>query len=846
MKRKPLRFRSRFFLPYFGLAEELEAALFSHISELKDWQNEFQFRVGRKVEESEFCRLNAEAVTVAALLCRQFDSDRNWTETLIADESDPLTMVFQCALGMSPIPLLNDLVQSRLPAIEPFNLNREVATRCRYEAATQWVEAWFTYRNPDLRKSAGIYFTPASLAAQLTERTHKQVRDQLHLPLGLADETTVSQFAYSLANTSSGASLPVVRIFDFAAGTGVFLLAALNQITMLGGDVNAALKRISGVELMPASCAAARVLLSARAKELGATLTPANVSLVQLGDALRPETWQTESAPPTVILGNPPFLSTSKQAGRWIDDLMRGVVLSPGGEISYYPVAGSADAERKTWLHDDYVRFLRLGQYLLSAGGVMGVVTNRGFLDNLTFRSMRHGLLKGFSHINVEDFGREGVALANDGPMSIRQPIAATVFTRRWQSKDACEVEYRDAAPLQAATHTDSTRCEPSAPDYFLAPDRRGRLAEYEQGVPLNEVMPTSGSAAVTARDALVIGFSRDELLQRIGQFSDLRISDDEIRNRDFARSRSRRYPPGDTRGWKLVKVRRQLAEDNSWRETLLPFQYRPFDQRVIAWDERLIDWPRTQIMRHMATGSNAAIVTRRQAPFAEEYSFITVADSIVVDGLIRNDNRGNETFFPCDLADGEANFSASWLADLQNAIGASTSETPDRRNIFQFVVAQLISRDYRTRYAAELCIGFPRVFFPHNESLFRELADLGARWMQQQLAKPTEIEGQVEQEPTVMIDRSRHYPKWRDARIWFSAESSVAGIDERAWNFKIGSHRVLHKWISSRRGRELTAADLSELRRIERAILQSIEIIEQIDQTIVDHGGWRNAFGLR
>ena len=59
--------------------------------------------------------------------------------------------------------------------------------------------------------------------------------------------------------------------------------------------------------------------------------------------------------------------------------------------------------EKKLWLQDDYVKFIRLGQLLVEhAGhGVLGYITNHGYLDNPTFRGMRKSLLNSFQRCQL-------------------------------------------------------------------------------------------------------------------------------------------------------------------------------------------------------------------------------------------------------------------------------------------------------------------------------------------------------------------------------------------------------------------------------------------------------------
>ncbi len=158
--------------------------------------------------------------------------------------------------------------------------------------------------------------------------------------------------------------------------------------------------------------------------------------------------------------------------------------------------------------------------------------------------------------------------------------------------------------------------------------------------------MPLSTTAAVTARDSFVIDIDRQALVERLAAFRDLRIGDDEIRRRFFNNSRSAKYPPGDTRGWKLPAARRRLAAEPDWQRHIRTCWYRPGDRRWIFWTPWMIDWPRQEMMRHMHAG-NVALVCRRQMLRGQPCNFFWVADDIVIDGYIRSDNRGSESVFP-------------------------------------------------------------------------------------------------------------------------------------------------------------------------------------------------------
>ncbi|MGQ9570920.1 MAG: hypothetical protein ACUVWP_09255 [bacterium] len=106
--------------------------------------------------------------------------------------------------------------------------------------------------------------------------------------------------------------------------------------------------------------------------------------------------------PILVILGNPPYSGISANMNPWIDKLLKEDV---NGCQSYYKVDGKPLSEKKVWLQDDYVKFIRFAQWKIDQAGegVLGFITNHSYLDNPTFRGMRQSLMKSFNEIYILD-----------------------------------------------------------------------------------------------------------------------------------------------------------------------------------------------------------------------------------------------------------------------------------------------------------------------------------------------------------------------------------------------------------------------------------------------------------
>ena len=100
-------------------------------------------------------------------------------------------------------------------------------------------------------------------------------------------------------------------------------------------------------------------------------------------------------APVMVVLGNPPYSGHSVNKGDWIEELM----------AEYKQSAELKKPAQAKWLSDDYVKFIRFAQWRIeqTGHGVLGFVTNHGYLDNPTFMDMRRSLLRSFDEIYLLD-----------------------------------------------------------------------------------------------------------------------------------------------------------------------------------------------------------------------------------------------------------------------------------------------------------------------------------------------------------------------------------------------------------------------------------------------------------
>ncbi len=119
---------------------------------------------------------------------------------------------------------------------------------------------------------------------------------------------------------------------------------------------------------------------------------------------------------------------------------------------------------------------------------------------------------------------------------------------------------------------------------------------DYEKGWKITDIFPHHATGIKTHRDHFVLDFDENDLLRRIKDFCDPGNSDEEIRHR---------YGLRDNREWQLRHSREALGKVANRIEFIQPCLYRPFDSRFLFYHDKLIDWPRFSVMRHMPTDSD-------------------------------------------------------------------------------------------------------------------------------------------------------------------------------------------------------------------------------------------------
>ena len=800
------------------------------------------------------------------------------------------------------------------------NFGRSTQT---HDPIMHFYETFLAEYDPKLRKSRGVFYTPEPVVDFIVRAVDDILKSEFNLPAGLADTSKINvKEKTPVVKKNQGTvyqdvekEYHKVQILDPATGTGTFLASVIKHIYRrfegqqgIWGDYvdNHLIPRLNGFELLMASYAMAHLKLDLLLSETGYKSEPGAVATgtsfggkdakrfqVYLTNALEeyhPDTgslWSTflsneaneanhikRDTPVMVVIGNPPYSGVSSNMGKWISDLIE----------QYKYVDGNHFGERKHWLHDDYVKFIRLGQAFVDKNndGILAYINNHSFLDNPTFRGMRWNLLNSFDEIFIIDLHGNSKKTENapngvvdQNVFDIQAGVSINIFVKKMapakQAKKLATVKHVDIwgkreAKYQLLLENSLSQLEfatidPHAPYYFFRPKDFAGESSYGEGFKIGELFSANVTGIVTARDFLVVDFDESSLLKKIEKFCDSTLTDTEIRTWLFPNKKDGKYDAGDTRGWQIPSARQKIQR-NDHKAFIKDVAYRPFDTRKIYYSADMVDWGREKYMRHLVTGDNLALMTCRQSAI-DSWEHVGITNLITDDCRVSNRSRERGYIFPLYIyandidqrtLDGRTvrlpNLNTEIVEKIAVAIGLTFTNEKEGTvgtfapiDILDYIYAVLHSPSYREKYKEFLKIDFPRVPYPKDAATFWELVALGGELRQIHLLESPKVEQFITRFPVGgnnVVDKPTFNPvaiapgsdsAARVGDVYFNDTQYFAGVPEIAWNFYIGGYQPAQKWLKDRKGRTLNYEDIQHYQKMIVALTETDRVMSEIDK---------------
>ena len=794
---------------------------------------------------------------------------------------------------------------------------RDFGKRVRKEdPVVHFYETFLKAYDPTVREMRGVYYTPEPVVNYIVRAIDHTLKTEFNRPEGLAD--------------------PSVYILDPACGTSTFLYEVVKHIYeqfrkkgqsgMWDGYVEKyLLPRLFGFELLIAPYAVAHLKLALLLKNLGYTFKSderLNIFLTNtleeaikksqtlfakfISDEANSAAAIKEKLPIMVVLGNPPYSGHSANRSYYVRNVKKGqdylkkvngkwVMVEADRDIDieqptfigrliddYKFVDGEPLGERNPkWLQDDYVKFIRFAQWRITktGHGIVGYITNHGYLDNPTFRGMRQSLMETFDKIDIIDLHGRQKEVTPDGSrdeniFDITKGVAIGIFTKTdgenvkrrvrhadiWGTRVAKQKTLLALSPKSRVLET----IAPKSPKYDFVPHNTKLEAEYERFWEITDIMEVNSVGVVTSRDSLVLGYCQADLNRKMKRFCDLSVGDNDIVAEFSLRNK---------KDWNISDIRQQLAKTN-WRKSIVECLYRPFDFRTLCYDGLLIERSRKNVMRHMLEGGNLGLISARSNKTgASDHFFcsrlITEAkcgESTTQSYLFplylypkeENGNNGkgggNGNGYQMMIAEPKTKYGArrpnlnpEFVKEMSAALKMEFVEdgkgdlkkTFGPEDIFDYIYAIFHSPTYRTRYAEFLKSDFPRVPLPEDAKQFRKLASLGGELVALHLMESPKLERLITKYDVNgdhLVDRVRYVDVRK--RVYINGEQFFEGVPKDVWEFQIGGYQVCEKWLKDRKGRKLTVDEISHYQRIVKALSETIRLMNEIDKAALPWAG--------
>ncbi len=763
-------------------------------------------------------------------------------------------------------------------------------------------ETFLAEYDPKLRKSRGVWYTPQPVVNFIVRAVDDILKTEFDLPQGLADTSrTKIKVPIPGSNKMQEKEVHKVQILDPATGTGTFLAEVVKhiyskQFKAMQGAWSAyvdehLIPRLNGFELLMASYAMAHLKLDMLLRDTGykASNLPAgkagnqrfNIYLTNSLEEHHPDTgtlfsnWLSTEAneanhikrdtPVMCVIGNPPYSGESANKGEWIMSLMEDYKREPGGKEKL-------KEQNSKFINDDYVKFLRYGQYFIekNGSGVLAFINPHGFLDNPTFRGMRWHLLKTYDKIYTIDLhgNNKKKETAPDGSadinvFDIEQGVSINIFvkTGKKNANQLGQVFHYDLFGKRdlkyvflienALNSIDFKKFTPFKNSFLFKDIDEKHYNNYNNGINPTELFQINVMGFQTHRDSFAVDFNQDEIRNRAIDLRNKELGNDEIYHN---------YDLKDNRDWKLSRARTEIQTDVNWEKKIIPCGYRPFDNRPCYFSYVMMDYPRKELIQNIADKENLIIGIGRQglAVGNIEWCLATVSKHPVDANMFR---RGGVNLFPLYLypenkgqqalgqvTERTPNLNSEIVNQIADKLGlifinekdtstGSASNTFAPIDILDYIYAILHSPTYREKYKEFLKIDFPRVPYPKEQDTFWQLVKLGGEIRQIHLLESPRVENYITQYP-LDGDNLVSKPRFDSAQhsVYINDTQYFANVPETAWEFYIGGYQPAQKWLKDRKGRTLNFEDILHYQKIIVALYETDRLMKEIDKIKIEN----------
>jgi len=422
----------------------------------------------------------------------------------------------------------------------------------------------------------------------------------------------------------------------------------------------------------------------------------------------------------------------------------------------------------------------------------------------------------------------------DENVFDIMQGVSIALFIKNEKQQSPGQIYYKDLYGDQQSKYNylsensiqtvDWEEIKPITPHYFFVKKDYSLQSQYDKFLSVIKIFDKYSSGVKTHRDHFLVGFTKEEVLQRIRIFNS--NLDDEIIKSSLNLK--------DTRDWNFKAAKRAI-QDIDLEKYIKPYSYKPFDTRYICYHPILIDrgCVRWNTMKNFFMENIGFNLMRKLIP--SNFTQILVSENIIDINFFAYQTYLFPLFIYID-SDGALftqiqNKKSNMNKDFTKILLSKLPKTISTENIFYYIYTILYSNKYREKYQEFLKTDFPKIPFTGKCKLFEQVSQTGKRLADLHLLRSDELNITICKflgKGDNLIKKVEY--KETEERVCINDNQYFERIPREIWQYHIGSYQVCDKWLKDRRKLALSYDDIIHYCKVVTAIQETIEIQKQID----------------
>ena len=573
-----------------------------------------------------------------------------------------------------------------------------------------------------------------------------------------------------------------------------------------------------------------------------------------------------QEKPITAIISNPPYSVGQKSQN---DNNQNENYPQLDADISSTYVKFSSAGLSKG-IYDSYIKAFRWASNRIGRKGIIGFVTNAGFIDSSSADGMRYSLLKEFNHLFI--FNLRGNARTqgeqrrkekdNVFGQGTRTPIAISILVK--DGSNSHEIYYHDIGNYltrkqklnlirkdSSINGVDWKKINPDINnDWINQRDPNYQKYSILSAKGENSVFRNNAMGVLTSRDAWVYGFSKNKVKENVTRLIDnynKQLGSPTITNRN----------PKDINWSRKLEKKFKKNISIEYRNAIIPSLYRPFCKKWLYYDKSLVEEPR---LYERQWGNNNLVIYTTGRGSSRDFSAIVsnlipcqhLEDTGQGFMLYNNAESNEESLFSTNI-----NISSEFL----RKINLTPKET------FYYVYGILNSNDYKEKYTNDLKKELARIPIVKNKKEYvkigERLVDLHLNYEKVEAYKEVNVitKGTVDYKVKKMKFARKRNLKTNKlekdrSTIIFNDSITISNIPDKAYQYIVNGRSAI-EWImdqyrvehDKKSGITDDPNDYSDdpkyifnlLLRIINVSVQTVDLINQLPKFEVDESFYKD-----